>query len=75
MSTDTAALIAEIKSLPKLPTVRAKSMLVAQTIKWSAEDQAAFAAHRAFNAKHGFPQRVSVPVVRADDVRIGELVL
>lgn len=73
MVTDTAALIAEIQSLPDVPSIVAKSVLIAQSVKLSDDDKVAIEARRAFFAKMGMPESVSLPVFDLDGVRIGEL--
>lgn len=66
------ALIASLKTLPAIPTVIAKSMLIAQTVKFTAEERAAISARADVFAKLGMPG-VNVPVMDHQGVRIGEL--
>jgi len=67
------ALVASLKTLPELPTVIAKSMLIAQSVKFSREERAAIQARQDVFAKLGMPG-VNVPVLDHQGVRIGELV-
>jgi hypothetical protein len=73
ITTEEIALIASLKALPELPTVIARSMLVAQSVKFTREERAAIQARQDVFAKLGMPG-VNVPVLNHQGGRIGELV-
>lgn len=67
------SLIASLKTLPEIPTVTARSMLIAQTVRFTTEERTAISLRANVFAKLGMPG-VNVPVLDHSGVRIGELV-
>lgn len=74
ITTEELDLIATLKALPALPLVIAQSVLVAQSVKFTAEERQAIAARQQVFLKLGMPGAVFVPVVDHLGGRIGELV-
>lgn len=67
-------LIAQLKSLPQLPSITAGSMLYAQGVRLSLEERQAIRERKAIFVQLGMPGSVTLPVHDFTGARIGELV-
>lgn len=69
-----AAMIADLKALPKIPVIFSSSVLAAQGWTPEPEARAAISAHLAWARTYGFPVRVDVRIMdRPEGALLGHL--